>query len=27
VKANDIVTIEAKKGADEAWTALKIAVP
>jgi hypothetical protein len=26
VKANDIVTIEAKKGADEAWTALKIAV-
>ena len=27
VKANDVVTIEAKKGADEAWTALKIAVP
>ncbi len=26
VKANDVVTIEAKKGADDAWMALKIAV-
>jgi preprotein translocase subunit YajC len=26
VKANDVVTIEAKKGAGDAWLALKIAV-
>lgn len=26
VKANDVVTVEAKKGADDAWLALKIAV-
>jgi Domain of unknown function (DUF5666) len=26
VKANDVVTVEVKKGADDAWTALKIAV-
>jgi hypothetical protein len=26
VKANDVVTIEAKRSADEAWVALKIAV-
>jgi Domain of unknown function (DUF5666) len=27
VKANDVVTIEAKKGADNTWTAMKISVP
>ncbi len=26
VKANDVVTIEAKKGADDSWSAVKIAV-
>lgn len=26
VKANDIVTVEASKGADDTWTALKISV-
>ncbi|HET6975988.1 MAG TPA: DUF5666 domain-containing protein [Pyrinomonadaceae bacterium] len=26
VKANDVVTVEAQKGADETWTALKIKV-
>jgi len=26
VKANDVVTIEAQKGADNTWTALKISV-
>ena len=26
IKANDVVTIEAKKGADNTWTAMKISV-